>query len=559
MWLGIDVGGTFTDAVAVADQRLLAVAKTPTTSANLLEGIVAALDGVLAKVEAARIRRVALSTTIVTNTLVEGRLDPVALLLLPGPGLDPSRLTPAQPCILSGYVDHRGRVTAPPDREETRRVCRELAGTKKLAVAGKFAVRNPEPERMVAQWVRESLNPDHISLGAEMSGGLNFPRRANSAYYNAAVWQAFQNFAAAISTALAERRITAPVHILKADGGTMPMTAAAAMPVESIFTGPAASVLGIMALQPPAGEAVSLDIGGTTTDIALWRNGVPLFASGGARINGFPTAVRSFWLRSVGIGGDSYVRRAGEQLLVGPMRRGAAMSIGGPEPTVSDALRVAGMIDYGQLELAVQAMKQVALPGQTPVEAANQALAAAAREICRGIEEMIAEEAAAPVYKVEDIVRQVRFRPGLVVGVGGAAGGLAPWVAKTLGVPCQTPPGAMVANAIGAAVARPTTEITLQADTGQRYYTVPELGLRRELTDGRFTLAEAWIQASRHLQERSSREGISADGLQDYPTERIYEEEFPVVRGFRTTGKILTCKLQIKPGALTAVAGGEGM
>jgi N-methylhydantoinase A/oxoprolinase/acetone carboxylase beta subunit len=78
-----------------------------------------------------------------------------------------------------------------------------------------------------------------------------------------------------------------------------------------VFTGPAASVLGIMALAAPSGEAVSIDIGGTTTDIALWRDGVPLFAERGAMIGDYPTSVRAFWLRSIGIGGDSFVRREG--------------------------------------------------------------------------------------------------------------------------------------------------------------------------------------------------------------------------------------------------------
>ena len=555
MWLGIDVGGTFTDAVAVQAGRVLAVAKRPTTSGDLLQGIVAALDGVLTTIAAADIQRVSLSTTIVTNALVQGKIEPVALLLLPGPGRQVSDMTPVKPWLLPGYVDHRGRVTRQPEQQATNELCQKLKGTKFVAVAGKFAVRNPEPEKMVADWVREKLQPVHLSLGAQMSGGLNFPRRANSAYYNAAVWQAFQQFTAAITAALAERNILAPVHILKADGGTMPLASATLVPVESIFTGPAASVLGIMALQPPAGEAVSLDIGGTTTDIALWRQGAPLFAPGGARINGFPTAVRSFWLRSVGIGGDSYVRRVDGNLLVGPMRRGAAMAMGGPEPTVTDALRAAGEINYGDLAVAQKAMAQIALPGQSITDVAREVMKAAASEIQKGIAAMIAEEAAAPVYKVEDIISSVSFKPHLLVGVGGAAEGLAPWVARLLKTDCFVPPGAMAANAIGAAVARPTTEITLRADTVQRYYTVPELGLRRELKEKNLSLAAAWEKAAAYLQERAMRDGITAGGT----TEKIYEEEFNVVRGFSTTGKILTCKLQLKPGVLTAVTGGEGM
>ena len=556
MWLGIDVGGTFTDAVIVADGKLTAVAKVP-TSANLLSGILAALDAVLAGIDAAAIRRVALSTTMVTNTLVEGRNDPVALLLMTGPGLDMTALTPTKPHCLTGYVDHRGRETSSPCRAEVETVCRQLAADSLVAIVGKFAVRNPLPERTVAGWLQELAAPQHISLGGEMSGGLNFPRRANSAYFNASVWRAYGRFATAMEEALRQRQIKAAVHILKGDGGTMPLKTAARIPVESVFTGPAASVLGIMALQPPTGDAVSLDIGGTTTDIALWRQGLPLLAAAGARIQGYPTAVRSYWLRSVGIGGDSYLRRDGEQLLVGPQRLGPAMAVGGPEPTVTDALRLIGAIDYGDVVLAQQAMERIAQPGQSALAAAAEALAAAVREICRGIEEMIAEEAALPVYRVEDIVHQQRFQPERVLGVGGAAAGLVPRVADALGVDCHLPASAGVANAIGAAVARPTTQVTLRADTVQGYYTIPELGLRQKLPTGHFDREDAWLLAAEQLTARAVREGIEgADAT--LTTERILDEEFNVVRGFRTTGKIMTCRLQIKPGVLTAVAGREG-
>ncbi|HWR39003.1 MAG TPA: hydantoinase/oxoprolinase family protein [Patescibacteria group bacterium] len=559
MWLGIDVGGTFTDAVIITGGKLVAVAKTPTTL-DLLTGILNALDEVLTKVDAAAIRRVALSTTLVTNTLVEGRNDPVALLLMPGPGLDMTPLSPVTPWLLSGYVDHRGRETAPPRRGEVEIACRQLPADGVVAVAGKFSVRNPLPEATVAGWVRELAAPRHISLGSEMSGGLNFPRRMNSAYFNASVWRAYGRFASVMEEGLHQRKIKADVHILKGDGGTMPLAVAARMPVETIFTGPAASVLGIMALQTPVGDAISLDIGGTTTDIALWRNGLPLLAAAGARIQGFPTAVRSYWLRSVGIGGDSYVRRDGERLLVGPQRRGPAMAVGGEDPTVTDALRVTEAITYGDAAKARRAMAQVALPGQSLRATAEEILTVAIGEICRNIGDMMVEEAAAPVYRVEDIIHPVKFAPASLLGVGGGAPGLAPRVAASLAVACHTPRSAQVANAIGAAVARPTTQVTLRADTVQKCYVVPELGLRRELPNTHMSADAAWELAAKYLQERAGREGIAeAPGAVPWETERVLDEEFNVVRGFRTMGKIMTCRLQVKPGVLTAVNGGEGI
>ncbi|SDE56636.1 hydantoinase/oxoprolinase family protein [Sporomusa acidovorans] len=554
MLLGIDVGGTFTDAVVLEDGKVLASAKTPTTHGELLRGIIAVIDQVLDGINRVAIRRVALSTTIVTNALIEGRIDQVALLLLAGPGLNLEKLTPGEPHFLSGYTDHRGREKAAPVKEEVTELCRKLKGTQVAAVIGKFAVRNPQQEQQVADWVDKFLQPAHITKGAELSGSLNYLRRINSAYYNSAVWRVFTDFAAAIETAIIERGITAPVYILKADGGTLPLGSAKERPVEAIFTGPAASVLGIMALTNPEEPAVSLDIGGTTTDIALWQNGVPLLAPGGASVNGHPTAVRSFWLRSVGIGGDSYVRREQGRLLVGPMRRGPAMANGGPEPAVTDALRVAGLIDYGDLTLARKAMAGVATEGQAPEDAAWETVQLAADTVCRTIQAMLAEQAARPVYKVEDIVHGEAFIPELLIGVGGAAPGLAPVVAEKLSLPWQVPAGHMVANAIGAASARPTTEITLRADSAEGYYTVPELGIKQTVDKRHFSLAAAWEAAEGYLAERAAEGGMAENTI---VSERVYEEEFNVIRGFNTMGKIMTCKLQIKPGVLTPVQAGE--
>ncbi len=552
MLLGIDVGGTFTDAVVVKEGRVLAAAKTPTTHQELLHGIVRAIDKVLAGITVQAIRRVALSTTIVTNALVEDKTDQVALLLMPGPGLNLTGLIPGQPRFLSGYTDHRGREQAKPIREEVADACRELKGTAVVAaVAGKFSVRNPLQEQTVAGWVNEYLRPAYTTLSAQASGSLNYLRRTNSAYYNSAVWRIFSNFAAAIEAALTERSITAPVYILKADGGTMPLAAARQQPVEAIFTGPAASVLGIMALANPAEATISLDIGGTTTDVALWQGGVPLFAPGGAAVNNYPTAVRSFWLRSVGIGGDSYVRREAGVLAVGPMRRGPAMANGGPEPAVTDALRVAGLIEYGDPTAARQAMARVAADNQTPEDAAYETLQLAVDRIVQAIQGMLAAEAARPVYKVEDIVYGEPFQPELVIGVGGAALGLAPLVAERLELPWQVPAGHMVANAVGAASARPTTEITLRADTAQGFYTVPELGLKQEFDKRRFTLEDAWRAADLHLAERAAAGGMAEAARY---SERLYEEQFNVIRGFNTIGKIITCKLQLKPGVLMPVS-----
>jgi N-methylhydantoinase A/oxoprolinase/acetone carboxylase beta subunit len=557
MLLGIDVGGTFTDAVVLKEGAIFSSAKTPTTRARLLSGIETALDNALYNIDASKIKRVSLSTTIVTNTLIEGKEDKAALLLIPGPGVNVSSLMPAAPIILSGYTDHRGRKAAAPTQEEIEKAFKSLKtsfenNTRLVAIAGKFSVRNPELELNLAKQVKEFLNPDHITIGSEMSGTLNFLRRANSAYYNAAVWRVFQNFVKDISEALQKRGLNAPVHILKADGGTMPLDKAAKLPLEAIFTGPAASVLGVMALADlPGGEAVSLDIGGTTTDIALWQDKTALLAKDGAKVHNFPTVVRSFWLRSVGAGGDSYVRRENGELKIGPMRLGAAMALGGEHPTVFDAARYLGLSDYGDANKAKRAMSMLTLDNEPPDTVAEEIINKTAGIISQAISYMLTERQAAPVYKVEDIVNEKRFSPEKLIGVGGAAAALAGKVAEKLKIPFEIPKGAIMANAVGAAAATPTTYITLRADTAEGFYIAPELSIKNPLNKGGFTTKDAWALAEKHLRERAASLGIDEEAAGE--TERIYEEEFNVIRGFHTMGKIITCKLQIRPGILTTV------
>jgi N-methylhydantoinase A/oxoprolinase/acetone carboxylase beta subunit len=554
--LGIDVGGTFTDAVIIASGRILASAKRQTTHHDLLEGILNVLDDILPAIDQSKLKRVALSTTIVTNALIEGRIEKVGLCLVPGPGFDTSKIIPAPAFILSGYIDHRGREVKKIEKSEIQDFCRRSADIDVYAVVGKFAVRNPKHETLMAEWIKDEAKPSHITIGSAVSGSLNFWRRTNSAYFNAAVWRQFSNFSAAVERALLQRKISAPVYILKADGGTMPLTAAKTLPVEAVFTGPAASVLGIMAMYNSDRPAVSVDIGGTTTDIALWENGKPLFSSRGAMIKGFPTSIRSLRLKSVGIGGDSFIWRENGELRVGPMRKGPAMAAGGNWPALSDAMIVAGLARFGDKNRALQAISQVALPGQSLTDAAWAVLNTAAEIVKKAINDMIDEQAAEPVYRVEDVIKAARFKPETLIGVGGAAGGLSPVIAKQFGIPCQVPNGAMVANAVGAAVARPTIDITLRADTAEGYYSVAELGVKQALANRRLSLSDAYQLAVKYLQERARQVGIDASDV-----EVVQQEEFNLVRGFNSTGKIISSRVQIKPGVLMPIddSGAKGV
>lgn len=494
MLLGIDVGGTFTDAVLLDNKaggvvaQVLAQAKVPTTHEDVLQCLLAALDAVLPQVEAAasKLERVVISSTIVTNALTEHKLDPVFLAVITGPGMNIKGHVPVTPYYLSGYVDHRGKVTAQIDWTKHRDLLNKK-GSGVCAVSGKFAVRDPQLE-FQAEHELTKCGYKKVFLGSELSGELNFVRRTNSAYFAAQVYTLFQKFSQRITRALTERGINAPVHILKADGGTLPLEAAIQQPVEAVFTGPAASVLGIEALAAPAVNSISLDVGGTTTDIAFWEQGLPLMAKRGAVINGYPTAVRSFHMRSIGIGGDSRIHKLPDgSYQVGPEREGPAASVGGSVATLSDALIVAGYVSFGD---AARAQAAIAALGGEPSAAARKIIASACAAIQATISEMLEEWAKQPVYTVDDVIKGTEFVPAQLIGVGGGAPGLIKALGEVMHLPVDIPLGAMVANAVGAAVARPTLSAGLRADTTDNYYIIPESG-RRERLPRRFNKAVA--------------------------------------------------------------------
>lgn len=537
MYIGIDVGGTFTDAVVLKNKKLLAFSKHRTTKENLLDGVLAALDDVLRDIDSSEIKRVTLSTTVVTNQVVQGEEDKVDLYIIPGPGRNCEAIFPVKPTILSGCTDHRGLITEKINIKKKAIV----PHYKSAAVSAKFSVRNPSEEQALVKRLQE--NYEIVASGAALSGSLNFPRRTNSAYFNAAVHRGFQAFRKAVEQALKERTINAPLYILKADGGSLPVQEMEQKTVESIFTGPAASVLGMEALVGmPKGDAVAIDIGGTTSDISLWQNGSPLMARGGIDVKGYPTAVRSFRVKSVGIGGDSAVSLVDSDIKVGPERKGPAMALGGMVPTLGDALIVLGFAPYGDAAAAKEAMRLVKPQGEVK-ETAQLVVTKAVETIHRGILEAVEAENKKPVYVVEDIVNPEVFTPTQLVVVGGTAEALAEPLEQGIGLPVAIPEAAAVANAIGAAVAKSTIEITVRIDTNKRTLVVPELGIMENHCSAN-SLEAAKKLALSYLEKAMKEKGLE----EEFAFEVIGEEYFPVVQGWYDMSYLITVQMQLKAG-----------
>ena len=564
MLLGLDVGGTFTDAVIIDGHRVVAIAKRRTTKNNLMNGIGEALDAVLEGYDASNIEQVTLSTTVVTNTIVEGKEQPVDLYVVTGPGRNVDDIFPVSPIYLQGYTDHRGIVVEHTPADAVRGIANMVqarSGTDLAAVSAKFGVRNPQEELSITEELKNTYHT--ISNGSLLSGSLNFPRRTISAYFNSAVTPVFTVFKENVEDALRARNIVAPLHILKADGGSLPIEHMVSRPVETAFTGPAATVLGLSALGVIGNQhTVALDIGGTTTDISLWKHGRPLMTKNGVSIREYPSAVRSFAVTSVGIGGESVVRLKNGNLTVGPERVGPSVALGGVEPTLGDALIVLGHANYGDFNLASRALQDLAdaiqatlqsnnvntLNNQltlikTSSDVARLILQNALETIQRGVDEVIMVENKRPIYVVADIVNPDIFVPEHIVVVGGTAPSLGASIGEYMDLPITIPENAAVANAIGAALALSTIELTVHVDTKRRLLVIPELGIKQQ--NCTLKRAEQVVERAKEaLSEEALRLGL--DTAQEI--EVISIEDFPVVEGWQSMERLITVKVQLVAG-----------
>ena len=564
MLLGLDVGGTFTDAVIIDGHRVVATAKRRTTKDNLMNGIGEALDAVLEVYDTSNIEQVTLSTTVVTNTIVGEKEQVVDLYVITGPGRNVDDIFPVEPIYLQGYTDHRGIVVEGTPADAVRGIANMVqahSGTDLAAVSAKFGVRNPHEELSITEELKNTYHT--ISNGSLLSGSLNFPRRTISAYFNSAVTPVFTVFKKNVEEALNIRHITAPLHILKADGGSLPMEHMVSRPVETAFTGPAATVLGLSALGAIGKKhTVALDIGGTTTDISLWKYGKPLMTKSGVSIREYPSAVRSFAVTSVGIGGESVVRLKNGNLTVGPERVGPSVALGGVEPTLGDALIVLGHANYGDFNLASRALQALADAIQATLRSNNVntsnnqlTLIKTASDVARlivekalqtiqyGINEVVKVENKRPIYVVADIVNPDVFVPEHIVVVGGTAPSLGPSIGEYLELPVTIPENAAVANAIGAALALSTIELTVHVDTKRRLLVIPELGVKQQ--NCTLKRAEQVVERAKEvLSEEAIRLGL--DTAQEI--EVISIEDFPVVEGWQSMERLITVKVQLAAG-----------
>jgi len=325
--LGVDTGGTYTDAVLMdaAATRVIAKAKALTTRPDLAMGVGTAIDAVIAGIDPAQVGMVSLSTTLATNALVEGQGGRVALVFI---GFDPGEIArdglpealKGDPVIrLPGGHSHAGTEIAPLDLDSLREAVLALPpGLTGFAVAARFATRNPGHETAARDMIR-ALTGLPVTCSHELSQALGGPKRALTAVLNARLIGMIDRLIGACEGHLAQRGIPARLMVVRGDGALVSAALAREKPIETILSGPAASIAGACWLSGER-EALVADIGGTTTDVCLLREGRPTIDPQGARVGAFRTMVEAVAMWTTGLGGDSEVHL--EEGLEGALRLG---------------------------------------------------------------------------------------------------------------------------------------------------------------------------------------------------------------------------------------------
>ena len=383
--LGVDTGGTYTDAVLVRDEKeVIASAKSLTTRHDLADGIGRAVAAVLSEggVEPGDITLASLSTTLATNALIEGQGERIGLILAGFSERDMQRHGLAEALagdphvMVRGGHDHAGSEAAPLDEAALEAwLAGDGASVSGYAVATQFATRNTAHERRILE-ILQARTGKPVSCSHHLSSKLNGPKRAITAVLNARLIGMINRLITRAQRRLQELGVGAPLMVVRGDGALISADFALQRPIETILSGPAASIVGARWMTGAQNALVS-DIGGTTTDIAVLHEGRPAIDPAGARVGPFRTMVVAVAMRTTGLGGDSQVhmRRDGLEgaVSLGPRRVLPVALIAQQAPDVvlpvleKQLLAETPPEHFAQFVLAVQGMQRA---GLAPKEAA---------------------------------------------------------------------------------------------------------------------------------------------------------------------------------------------
>jgi N-methylhydantoinase A/oxoprolinase/acetone carboxylase beta subunit len=479
--IGIDVGGTNTDAVLLEGDQVLKAVKTPTT-ADVMTGVRLALAGVAPAVGAVGVQAVMIGTTHFVNAVVQRReLAPVGALRI---GLPASRSLPpfcdwpadlaalarGQVHMVEGGHDYDGRPIMPLDERAVAAAAQSMraAGIGCIAIASIFSPLDPSMEIRAAEIVRQEMPDASITLSRDL-GRIGLLERENVALMNAALAPLAQRTVAAFEEALRQAGIAAPLFITQNDGTVIRAELAARFPVLSFASGPTNSMRGA-AFLTGVKDALVVDVGGTTSDVGALKSGFPREANAVVQVGGVRTLFRMPDLHSFGLGGGSHVRQGADgRVAIGPDSVGfrlpeRARIFGGPDLTTSDVAVAAGLLALGDAS-------RVAGLDSAFVDAV---LSEAARMLEDSVDRMKTEATAVPLLAVGGGAFLVPDR--------------LPGISEVM-----RPANAAVANAVGAAIAQ------VSGESDQVFQ-----GLSR---------TEAMAEAERIARDRAVESGADRDSL----------------------------------------------
>jgi N-methylhydantoinase A len=490
--VGIDIGGTFTDAAFVDEQSgAVHIIKVPSTPADPSGGFMAAVERGLQRCDVGgeAVRLVVHATTVATNALIEGKTASLGMLTTQGfrdileigrqirARLYDVHLTKPRPLVprrwsfgIRERLDAEGQVLEPLDVEAVRQAVRQCqaAGLEAIVCCFLHSYINPEHERLAAAIVREEYPEAFLSVSSEVCPEFREYLRASTTAVNAAVMPLVSRYLNALESQLQAWRITAPFYVMQSSGGVMSVQSAKHKPVYMIESGPAAGVIAAGAFAAPHGYAnvISFDMGGTTAKVGLIQDGQlklsTEFEVGGQAItplgegrgSGYPVRTPVIDLIEVGAGGGSEAWiDAGGALRVGPRSAGAVpgpacYGQGGTTPTITDANLVLGRLNPafflgGEIALNPDAshaaiVRQCAEPlGLDPLQAAH------------GIVE-IANAHMIGAMRLISVQRGYDPRSFVLVAFGGAGPLHANALAHDLDIPTVLiPPSPGIASALG--------------------------------------------------------------------------------------------------------------
>ena len=365
--------------------------------------------------------------------------------------------------------------------------------------------------------------------------------------------QPWKAFATAVDQAMKKQGIKCELEIMKADGGTMKLDRSYGQPCETVFSGPAASSVGAVALTMCNKNAVVLDIGGTTSDISLLMDGQPLHASKGAVLEGQYTHIKAFAVHSVPLGGDSILVSQGGSLQLAPREDEMAACFGGQRATVTDVFNYRYGLGLGDAEKSRSALAEAAAAAGLDLEqTATLTVDQVINRLQDEIRAMSVQWENEPAYRVWEVVHGRKFELKEIIGIGAAAAAIVPVLAAKMGVEFLVHPLAPCANALGACVARPTLAINVHIDTVSQRFAVDTGGIQGSFKGDNLQADQARSFAVQQLQS-IAREQRLEEYMEDY--EFNLEEQFNVIRGYSTSGKVFDIGVQIKPGLMNGYKG----